>query len=133
MSIDFIQFLFFLGMYTFVALVLVFVMILVAHVLMPRRLLKAYFKPPYFKKGEVIMFTGFPFGYIRTVMFMRLMAYPTSGAKRGLTQAFEMAPRWFRVYSKLTLLSFAAVGGLFMLIMLISIIEVFIIHPDRYP
>lgn len=132
MPIDFFQFLFFLGMYTFVALVLVFIMIFLAHVLMPRRMLKTYFKPPYFKEGEVIMFTGFPFGYIRTVMFMRLMAYPSSGAKRGLTQAFEMAPVWFRIFSKLVLLSFAAVGGLFMLIMLIFFFEVFIIHPDRY-
>lgn len=132
MSIATISFLFDLGVVTFLALMLVFCMIFFAHILMPKKLLTTYFTTPYFREGEIIIFTGFPFWYIRTVMFMRLLANPSSGAKRGLTQAFELAPSWLRLYSKLTLLSFYAVGGLFMSITLIFIFEFFIIHPELH-
>lgn len=129
MPVEFLRYLFNLSLVTFVALMLVFFLIFIAHILMPKRLLTTYFKVPYFREGEIVMFTGFPFGYIRTVMFMRLLANPASGAKRGLTQAFELAPLWFRLYSKFTLLSFYAVAGLFMLIMLIFMLEFFVFNP----
>lgn len=132
MSVEFLRYLFNLGLVTFVALLLVFFLILIAHILMPRNLLATYFKAPYFREGEIVMFTGFPFGYIRTIMFMQLLAYPSSGTKRGLTQAFELAPLWFRLYSKLTLLAFYVVAGLFMFIMLIFMLDVFIFNPERY-
>jgi|SRR5690606_9272373 hypothetical protein len=130
MPVEFLRYLFNLGLVTFVALMLVFFLIFIAHILMPKRLLTTYFKMPYFREGEIMMFTGFPFGYIRTVMFMRLLANPSSGAKRGLTRAFELAPLWFRLYSKLTLLLFYAVAGLFMLIMLIFMLEFFVLNPE---
>ncbi|MCR6652959.1 MAG: hypothetical protein NVV73_16400 [Cellvibrionaceae bacterium] len=70
------------------------------HILVPKSLLKTYFKPPHFSAGEVAIFSAFPFMFMRTVMFMRIVGFPNSGKKRGLTQAYQLAPSWFRLVSK---------------------------------
>lgn len=132
MSLELIQYLFDLGIKLFVVLLFVFLLIFINHLLIPRELLKTYFKQPYFKQAEIIFFTGFPFGYIRTVMFMRLVSSPLSGKKRGLTEAYKLAPNWYIWLSKITLLLFMVVFGLFMSIMLIFIFEFFIIHPELH-
>ncbi len=58
---------------TFVVLLLCLVaglvIIAILHILMPKIVLETYFKEPYFGPGEIEMFTGFPFGYMRTAMF----------------------------------------------------------------
>ncbi len=99
-------------------LVLVFVM----HILMPRNVLKTYFKEPYFSATEIAMFTGFPFGYMRTAMFMRALGFPASGEKRGVENAHKLAPVWYCKLSKYSIIFFipafslliisAALGGL---------------------
>jgi len=66
-----------------VGLMLSLVFIVVMHVLMPKNVLKTYFKEPYFRPGEIAMFTGFPFGYMRTAMFNRVLGFPSSGKKEG--------------------------------------------------
>jgi len=63
------------------AVMLSIVFIFIMHILMPKKVLKVYFKEPYFGPGEIAMFTGFPFGYMRTTMFMRILAFPASGKK----------------------------------------------------
>jgi hypothetical protein len=75
------------------------------HFLMPKQLLKEYFRKPYFREGEIIIFTGFPFAYIRTSMFMRVIAFPNSGKARGMTEAFKLAPKWLRVISKIWIIT----------------------------
>jgi hypothetical protein len=80
-----------------VALIVVFCV----HFFVPKQLLKAYFKPPYFSPTEIEFFTGFPFAYMRTIMFMRLAGFPKSGKRRGVGGADKMAPRWFLITSKI--------------------------------
>lgn len=43
-----------------------------------KAMLETYYKPPYCSRGEVVAFTGFPLGYIRAAMFMRLAGFPSS-------------------------------------------------------
>ncbi len=78
------------------SLVLIFIM----HILMPKSVLKTYFKEPYFSATEITMFTGFPFGYMRTAMFNRVLGFPSSGKKRGLEGAYKLAPVWYCKASK---------------------------------
>lgn len=41
------------------------------------------------------MFTGLPFAYMRTAMFMRVLGVPSSGKKRGIENAYKLAPKWY--------------------------------------
>jgi len=77
-------------------LLLIFVM----HVLMPRKVLETYFKEPHFSSTEITMFTGFPLGYMRTAMFMRALSFPDSGKRRGIEDAYKLAPVWYCKVSK---------------------------------
>ncbi len=64
-------------------LMLSLVLIFIMHILMPKKVLKTYFKEPYFGSGEIAMFTGFPFGYMGTTMFMMALAFPARGKNGG--------------------------------------------------
>ena len=75
-----------------------FILIFIAHLLIPKQIIKTYFKAPYFQKWELNKLSVFPFFFIRTVMFMRLFAQPSSGKKRGLTEVYKSVPPWFRTY-----------------------------------
>jgi len=81
-------------------LMLSLVLVLIMHILMPKKVLKTYFKEPYFGPGEIAMFTGFPFGYMRTTMFMMALAFPARGKKRGIENAYKLAPVWYCKLSK---------------------------------
>jgi len=100
---------------TLLAGMLSLVFILIMHILMPRKVLKAYFKEPYFNAGEIAMFTGFPFGYMRTAMFMRGLAFPASGKRRGLENAHKLAPVWYCKVSKYFIYFFVSNGALLLL------------------
>ncbi|MFL0797799.1 MAG: hypothetical protein K6L73_09975 [Cellvibrionaceae bacterium] len=106
MQVALVDMLFTLSLILFVCVCVVFVCFAIMHVLIPKPLLEAYFKEPYFKHGEKISFTGFPFGYIRTVMFMGLMGFPKSGRKRGLMEAYKLAPVWMCHFSRWVLIFF---------------------------
>lgn len=106
MSEELISTLFNLGVFLWAAAMACLACIFVMHVLVPKRLLQAYFKEPYFSPAEIEFFTGFPFGYMRTVMFMRLAGFPKSGKKRGLTEAYKLTPLWFQTASKIILTAF---------------------------
>ncbi len=64
-------------------LMLSLVLIIVMHILMPKNVLKPYFKEPYFGLGGIAMFTGFPFGYMRTIIFIMVLDFPAKGKNRG--------------------------------------------------
>ena len=93
------------------AVFVVLALIMVMHFLMPRKALEKYFKPPYFRQGECELFTGIPYSPIRTVMFMTVFAFPGMGKKRKLTEAYKMAPTWYRIASKIIVISIIVFGG----------------------
>jgi len=74
--------------------------LLVMHFLMPKAVLDKYFKPPYFRILEVEMFTGIPYAPMRTIMLTWILAFPKYGKKRGLCEAYTLAPNWYRIFSK---------------------------------
>lgn len=90
--------------------------VFILHFFVPKSLLKSYFKEPYFSPVEIEFFTGFPFAYMRTVMFMRIAGWPSSGKKRGLTEAYKLAPPWFRIVSKLLIGVLLTVFSLFFIL-----------------
>lgn len=78
----------------------------VMHFLTPKEMLIKYFKQPYFSPAEIEFFSGFPFGYLRTVMFMRLSGFPNSGMKRGLTEVYLLSPEWYQLVSRIIVSTF---------------------------
>lgn len=96
--------------------------ILSIHFFVPKAMLRTYFRKPYFSPAEIELFTGFPFAYIRTAMFMRLAGWPESGKRRGLTAAHELAPRWFQRISRVYIRMLLLLGGLVIALLIISFI-----------
>ena len=84
------------------------VLIVVMHFIMPKKVIITYFKKPHFKESELTFFVGPIFSLMRTVMFMTVIAFPNRGKKRGLTKAHLLAPHWYRILAKVTI-----VGTLF--------------------
>ena len=73
--------------------------LLFMHVFMPKKVLQNYFKPPFFRPAEIALFSGIPFALMRTIMLMWVLAFPRFGKKRNLTEAYKLAPPWYRVVS----------------------------------
>lgn len=119
MSVELLKFFLDIFVILFISLSVCLVLALAVHPFVPKAMLETYFKPPYFSRGEVVAFTGFPLGYIRTAMFMRLAGFPPSGKKRGLTEAYLLAPNWFRVFSRIFLTVFLINFIAFLLLLLI--------------
>jgi hypothetical protein len=101
-------------------------LIIVMHFLMPKAVLNNYFKPPYFKSGECALFTGFPYAPMRTIMLMRVLGFPHSGEKRGLTQAYKLVPQWYRISSKLVISSVFIIATLLVILCLIFSADLFL-------
>jgi len=99
------------------------VFILIMHILMPKTVLKTYFKEPYFGPGEIAMFTGFPFAYMRTAMFMRALAFPASGKKRRVENAYKLAPVWYCKVSKYFIIIYVPLMALLLLTGVIGFIH----------
>ncbi len=78
----------------------------IMHLFMPKPVLDKYFKPPYFKAGECAFLTGILLGPMRTVMFMRVLGFPGSGKKRGMTEAYKLAPHWYVILSRIIIIYF---------------------------
>ncbi len=100
---------------TFLGCMLDLVFVFIMHLLMPKKVLETYFKKPHFNAGEITMFTGFPFGYMRTSMFMRALGFPASGKKRGMEKAYQLAPVWYCKASKYSIIIFIPLLVLFLL------------------
>jgi hypothetical protein len=67
----------------------------------PRAFMRKYFAAPYFREAEIIMLSGFPLFLIRTAMFIRILASPSSGNVRGLSEAYKDAPGWLVAYARI--------------------------------
>jgi len=111
----------FVVLFLFLMACLVFIFIM--HILMPKIVLKTYFREPYFSSTEITMFTGIPFGYMRTTMFMRALGFPSSGKKRGIEDAYKIAPIWYCKASKYFILFFVPAAALLLLIGMIGFIH----------
>jgi len=107
----------------FLCLVLSLVLIFIMHFLMPKKVLETYFKEPYFRPAEITMFSGFPFGYMRTAMFNRVLGFPASGKKRGLENAYKLAPVWYCKASKYLILFVIPLIALMLLLTVIGFIR----------
>jgi hypothetical protein len=101
MSIELLRYPTYLWAILLVALIGWLVVMFVMHFFIPKKLVDACFKEPHFSRSELTIFSTFPFNYFRDIMFMRLAGWPQSGRKRGLTDAYTLAPRWFQVISRL--------------------------------
>ncbi|HHF3255082.1 TPA: hypothetical protein ACPJ2K_002300 [Vibrio alginolyticus] len=75
----------------------------VMHFLMPKEIVGNYFKKPYFNEFELSLFTGWPYAFFRTLMFVRLIVQPSSGEKRKLPNISREVPEWYRYLSILLL------------------------------
>ncbi|EMB9233242.1 hypothetical protein U9608_000731 [Vibrio alginolyticus] len=75
----------------------------VMHFLMPKEIVGSYFKKPYFNEFELSLFTGWPYAFFRTLMFVRLIVQPSSGEKRKLPNISREVPKWYRYLSILLL------------------------------
>ena len=104
---------------TFLILILCMVFALIMHFLMPKQVVKTYFKKPYFNPFELSFFSGFPFAFYRSAMFMRVLGVPSSGKKRGLTEAYKLAPVWYCKVSKYFVYVFVSNLTVFLLSLLI--------------
>jgi len=102
---------------TALGLMLHLLLIFMMHIVMPRKVLETYFREPYFSSTEITMFTGFPFGYMRTAMFMRALGFPASGKRRGVEDAYKLAPVWYCKASKYIVISVLINFSSFLLIL----------------
>jgi hypothetical protein len=106
------HFLFSFMLYNMAFIIFLLFAILVIHFLLPHEILERYFKPPYFREFECQFFSGIPYAPIRTVMFMRVIGFPSSGVVRSLTEVYLLAPPWLRVSSKFVILGLYLSGVL---------------------
>ena len=98
-----ITFLFYTLMTGVIIIFLQTIFIGVMHFLMPKEIVGNYFKKPYFNEFELSLFTGWPYAFFRTLMFVRLIVQPSSGEKRKLPNISREVPKWYRYVSILLL------------------------------
>ncbi|EPE6796470.1 hypothetical protein ACSKZ4_003125 [Vibrio alginolyticus] len=98
-----ITFLFYTLMTGVIIIFLQTISIGVMHFLMPKEIVGNYFKKPYFNEFELSLFTGWPYAFFRTLMFVRLIVQPSSGEKRKLPNISREVPKWYRYLSILLL------------------------------
>ena len=74
--------------------------LLIMHFLMPQAVLDRYWKEPYFRPFELMLFSGWSFfAPMRTMMFMWTFMFPRLGKRRGIIEPHRLVPRWYRIVS----------------------------------
>ena len=106
--------------YSVIWLWLSFSLVVIIYFLISKQFLESYFKKPHFSQTEIIALSGFPLCLMRTVMFMRLLGFPSSGKKRGLENAYRTESIWLCKLSRYSILSFSISASLFGLCLVIS-------------
>jgi hypothetical protein len=90
--------------YLFIVLLLTSMVCLVVAFLIrffvPKGMEETCFQEPFFSPAEIAIYSAFPFNFFKPFIFMRLAGFPQSGKKRGLTEAYKLAPLWFRQFSR---------------------------------
>ena len=74
--------------------------LVILHFLMPTALLERYWKQPYFRFSEVVFFDVGGWNLMRTIMLTGGIAFPRLGTTRGITDAYQFVPPWYRLASK---------------------------------
>ncbi|SDU32476.1 hypothetical protein [Halopseudomonas salegens] len=100
MPLELIRYLAYLSFFLVLGLIILMSAMCVMRLFLPKAMFEAYFKEPYFSHTEIAIFSAFPFTFFRVIMFMRLAGWPSSGKRRGMTEAYLLAPIWFRRISK---------------------------------
>ena len=118
------------GLYLLLIIILIvyLAIIFIVHFFVPKTLLRAYFREPYFSPAEIEFFTGFPFAYIRTAMFMRLAGWPSSGKKRGISGVDELVPVWFRRVSKFMVYALLFLFSLLLIMSVVMFLGLCVLH-----
>lgn len=65
--------------------------------LTPKKLIKAYFRPPHFTLNEVDLYSSFPTSLFRTMIFGWAITLPFSAKKRKLEYCRKEMSLWFKV------------------------------------
>jgi hypothetical protein len=122
MSVD-ISLILFYGWFILLATTIVCLAIaLILHLCVPKIMAQTYFREPYFSRAEIAIYSAFPFNYFKVFMFMRLAGWPSSGEKRGLTEAYKLAPLWFQRLSRVFIRVYLVIFALLMILMVLSAI-----------
>ncbi|SDU32447.1 hypothetical protein [Halopseudomonas salegens] len=100
MPIELLRYLAYLSFFVFLAVIIWLFIMFVMSFFIPKAMFDKYFKEPYFSRTEIAVFSAFPLNFFRVAMFMRLAGWPSSGKRRGMTEAYLLAPIWFRRISK---------------------------------
>ena len=82
-------------------LVLLFVLLVVTHFCLPKRLIDVYYTPPHFSEWEMQNFSDFPNTFVRTVLFIHLIAWRKSRHKRGMDDVLNDTSVWFQWLCKI--------------------------------
>lgn len=114
-------FLFVVGL--FAALALAIFLILPMHFLMPKPVLEQYWKMPYFRPAELVLFTDTIYAPMRTVMLMWLVAFPRFGKKRGITAADKLVPRWYKITAQILSVWILACDGIILFLVVAGTIS----------
>lgn len=116
MSIELLRYPTYVWAALLVALIAWLVTMFLLHFFVPKSMIERYFKEPYFSRHEIAVYSAFPFNYFRDIMFMRLAGWPNSGKRRGLTEVYKMAPSWFRIVSRISIVFFVGVFSSFLIL-----------------
>ena len=104
---------------------LAFPALLIMHLFLPKEALNKYFKPPHFSYRECAVFSAYPFFFMRTMMFMLVFAFPSRGKKRKMTDAYLLAPNWYRIASKWIFIIVLGNGTIALIVMVILYIYMY--------
>ncbi len=114
---------FYLVMVVFLLIVVFLLLLILMHPFMPKKIVEKYFKPPHFTKVECEFFSGFPFAPVRSLMFMRVIAFPDSGKKRNISGARELSAPWY------VLVSYFIVAGIIALnVIVVSAVVIYLAY-----
>lgn len=69
--------------------------VLVMHLLMPKKVMQVYFREPHFSPTEQVMFSAFPFVFMRVTGMIWLIALPRFGRKRQMMDIQTHCPGWY--------------------------------------
>ncbi|SDU32460.1 hypothetical protein SAMN05216210_3119 [Halopseudomonas salegens] len=119
MPIELLRYLAYLYFFIILAIIGWLFIMFVMSFFIPKAMFDKYFKEPYFSHTEIAVFSAFPLNFYRVVMFMRLAGWPNSGKRRGMTEAYLLAPIWFRRISKVM---FSILLVLFPLVVILGLI-----------
>lgn len=93
------------------------VFLVVMHLLMPKKVMRIYFRAPHFSPTEQAMYSVFPFVFMRVTGMAWLIAFPRFGRKRNMTDIQAHCPTWYVRLSQTFIFWIFVHGGTWLLLM----------------